>query len=72
VSIQLEKAIRAAALEPRDAAELSRVLARLIAGKTLHEAFGAPGDWGYDTPLGQAVLQMYQENGGSKILADRT
>lgn len=72
MSIQLEKAIRAAAQEPREAAELARVLARLVAGKTLHEAFGAPGDWGYGTPMGEAILQVYEENGGSKILCNRT
>jgi hypothetical protein len=27
--------------------------------KMLHAAFGAPGDWGYSTPLGKALQQLY-------------
>lgn len=36
-------------------AELLRVLARLLEGKTADRAFGAPGDWGYGTPIGSAL-----------------
>jgi len=25
----------------------------------VHQAFGAPGDYGYDTPLGQALKMLY-------------
>ena len=39
----------------RDAAELIRVLARLVEGKPIDKAFGAPGDWGYETPVGAAL-----------------
>jgi hypothetical protein len=39
----------------RDAAELVRVLARALEGKAFPVAFGAPGDWGYDTPIGAAI-----------------
>ena len=35
-----------------NAAELARILARIIEGKSISEAFGAPGDFGYDTPIG--------------------
>lgn len=52
----------------RNAAELIRVLARLLAGKSVHEAFGAPGDWGYDTPIGDALLEVYRANGGNAKL----
>lgn len=45
----------------RDAAELVRVLARMVAGKTLHQAFGAPGDWGYGRPIGDALMALYSE-----------
>lgn len=38
-----------------DHAELLRVLARVIEGKTLAKSFGAPGDWGYGTPIGDAL-----------------
>ena len=26
----------------------------------IHEAFGAPGDWGYESPLGSALADLYQ------------
>ena len=39
----------------RDAADLLRVLAHVADGKTLTKAFGAPGDWGYETDIGAAV-----------------
>jgi hypothetical protein len=46
--------------EPRrdsdmDAAELIRVLARIVEGKPLRRSFGAPGDWGYSNPIGKAL-----------------
>ena len=41
----------------RDAIELVRVLARTIEGKPLPVAFGAPGDWGYETPIGAALAE---------------
>ncbi len=25
----------------------------------IHKAFGAPGDWGYETPLGRALSDLY-------------
>lgn len=58
--------------ELKEASELMLVLARLLAGKSVHEAFGAPGDWGYGTPIGDALLKCYAANGGGKILSDRT
>jgi hypothetical protein len=27
--------------------------------RKVHVACGAPGDWGYDTPLGKALQQLY-------------
>lgn len=41
-----------------DAKELIRVLSRIIEGKTLRQAFGAPGDWGYNTPIGKALAKF--------------
>ena len=38
-----------------DTAELIRVLARLVDGKPIERAFGAPRDWGYGTPIGDAL-----------------
>ena len=43
-----------------NAAELIRVLARLVDGKSMHGAFGAPGDFGYETPIGAALSAYYQ------------
>jgi hypothetical protein len=41
-------------------AELLRVLARVCEGKDLYQSFGAPGDWGYGTPLGDALSHAYK------------
>lgn len=41
----------------RDAAELICVLARVAEGKPMAKAFGAPGDWGYETPIGEALAE---------------
>lgn len=38
-----------------DTAELLNVLARVLEGKPLSRVFGAPGDWGYGTPIGGAL-----------------
>lgn len=43
-----------------DSAELIKVLERMLAGKAPKQAFGAPGDWGYETPIGHGVLSMLQ------------
>ncbi len=43
--------------EIADDAELLRVLARIIEGKDVARAFGSPGDWGYNTPIGAAIAQ---------------
>jgi hypothetical protein len=45
----------------RDQAELASVLARILEGKPVLRAFGAPGDWGYDHPIGQALLEALRE-----------
>lgn len=44
-----------------NAGELVRVLARLVEGKSVHQAFGAPGDFGYQTPIGAALYRYYSE-----------
>jgi hypothetical protein len=49
----------------KDVAELALVLARLLDGKPALRAFGAPGDWGYDTPMGEAVRTALAETTGS-------
>jgi hypothetical protein len=38
-----------------DLSELLRVLARILSGQSIERAFGAPGDWGYGTPIGDAL-----------------
>lgn len=37
--------------------------ARVLEGKDLGKAMGAPGDWGYGTPIGDAVLALLREPG---------
>lgn len=37
-------------------AELVAVLRRVLEGKDLMKAFGAPGDWGYGTYIGKALV----------------
>ena len=41
--------------ERLDTSELIAVLARVLEGKPIAAAFGAPGDWGYKTPIGAAL-----------------
>lgn len=43
--------------EVANAVELIRVLARIVEGKPPEKAFGAPGDWGYGTPIGDALAR---------------
>jgi hypothetical protein len=45
----------------RDNAEMSCVLARVLEGKPVLRAFGAPGDWGYDHPIGKALIAAINE-----------
>lgn len=56
----------------QDGAELLRVLARLLEGKDLHKAFGAPGDWGYGRRIGDALLKAYRDGHGNEVLAKPT
>lgn len=44
----------------REAYELIIVLARIVDGVDMRKAFGAPGDWGYDTELGQSVWGLHK------------
>jgi hypothetical protein len=41
--------------ETADVTELLKVLSRILEGKTVAKSFGAPGDWGYGTPIGDAL-----------------
>lgn len=49
--------------EKLDEAELYRALARMVEGKSVHQAFGAPGGWGYGTEIGMALKACYQQAG---------
>lgn len=47
----------------REAIELTRCLRRLVPDcnvGAIHRAFGAPGDFGYDTPIGDALIRIYR------------
>jgi hypothetical protein len=54
---------RKSARELREAVEMVRVLRRIVPScdlKAIHSAFGAPGDFGYDTPVGDALSRLYR------------
>lgn len=47
----------------RTAIDLIDALKKLARGRTLgelHDAFGAPGEWGYETAFGQALSEFYR------------
>lgn len=47
----------------REAIELVGCLRRLLPGMSvaeIHKAFGAPGDFGYETPVGIALMHLYR------------
>ena len=47
----------------REAVELVRCLRRLVPHCTveqIHKAFGAPGDFGYETAIGDALARFYR------------
>lgn len=47
----------------REAIEIARCARRLVKDRTvleIHAAFGAPGDFGYDTPIGDALAALYR------------
>lgn len=54
----------------REAVELARVARRLLWGRVgvreVHAAFGAPGDWGYETEIGRALATIYGTPGGDE------
>jgi hypothetical protein len=46
----------------REAVELVGCLRRAVPNLTvaeIHKAFGSPGDFGYETPIGEALAQLY-------------
>lgn len=48
----------------REAIELVSCLRRLLEGRSvaeIHKAFGAPGDFGYETPIGAALDKTYRQ-----------
>jgi hypothetical protein len=49
------------AAERADAKDLVRAFARMVGGCSLRAAFGSPGDWGYNTPIGKALAKVYSE-----------
>lgn len=49
-----------------DDAGLLRVLALMVEGKDVWRAFGAPGDWGYNHPIGRALAAPEDAEGGAR------
>jgi hypothetical protein len=41
--------------DPDDVRYLLKTLAHIVEGMPIEKAFGSPGDWGYDTPIGDAL-----------------
>lgn len=41
-----------------DGAEFAAVLARIVEGQDVRRAFGAPGDWGYETAIGDGLFEF--------------
>lgn len=61
--VQDDQAAYEAARLLREAVELAGCLRRLVPDcdvRQLHRAFGAPGDFGYETPLGDALSRLYR------------
>lgn len=52
----------------RDAANLTTTLARLVNGNGFRAAFGAPGDWGYSTPIGKTLFKAYSGTADCPLL----
>ncbi len=44
----------------RDAQDLVGVLIRVIEGRDVLVALGAPGDWGYGTPIGDGLFAAWR------------
>lgn len=44
-----------------DGKDLARGLARILSGETIRQALGSPGDWGYSTKIGQALVVAYAQ-----------
>ena len=58
----------AALRDLREAVRILRCAAHLVEQRPpreLHDAFGAPGDWGYETEIGAALYRVYSTKGGT-------
>lgn len=53
----------------RLAANLATTLAHLIGGNGFRASFGPPGEWGYSTPIGKAVRNVYDGLDAPGIIA---
>jgi hypothetical protein len=69
VTADMDEDARANNANIRDAEEVGRVVGRIIRAETkdqvahrnvLYRAFGSPGDWGYNHPIGKALRDLYQ------------
>lgn len=57
-------------LHPTTEALIS-VLGSVIEGVPIERAMGAPGDWGYGTPIGDALLAYLSEKAQAQTVIDR-
>lgn len=63
VTDETEDEVHSVARHLRGSIDLVSCLRRFLPGRTLreiHDAFGAPGDWGYETPIGDALARLYR------------
>lgn len=59
----------------REAVELVGCLRRILPSVTpdeLYRAFGAPGDFGYNTPIGDALYRIYFARPGDVVPSSNT
>ena len=57
----LQREFDSGAINPdtvRDFREFAQILARVLEGMPIEKVFGAPGDWGYGTPIGDGLFEF--------------
>jgi hypothetical protein len=58
---ELSAALRLLRRESCELARVARRLTGMVSVDLIYRAFGAPGDWGYESPIGAALYKLYSE-----------